>query len=173
MYTSILDQYKAIFVEQEWLSASAFLSRWESWKQRPEQNGQDVFEFLLGSLREIGEAISIQFRGSNALYARLRPVFFYLWELHKRYKKDGTEYYRQLALCDFKEANERSYQQSVMLISTGCCSACEAKDGQVVPLTEAVTNQPIPQHVCTRASGCICTYGIFGDRNRDGNLIMK
>jgi hypothetical protein len=173
MHISILDQYKAIFLEQEWLSASAFLSRWESWEQRTDKNGQDVFEFLLGSMRQIGEEISLTYQGSNAMYTRLRPVFFYLWELHKRYRKDGTEYYRQVVFCDLKAADELAYQQSVMFIATGCCSTCEAKDGQIIPLREAVVNQPIPQNGCTRPAGCLCTYGIFGDRDADGNLIMK
>jgi hypothetical protein len=173
MHISILDQYKAIFLEQEWLSERAFLSRWESWEQRPEKSGQDVFDFLRGSMGQIAEEISLTYRGSDAMYTKLRPVFFYLWELHKRYKKDGTEYYRQVVMCDFKAANERTYQQSVIFITTGCCSACEAKDGQVIPLREAVMNQPIPQDGCTRPSGCLCAYGIFGDRDPEGNLIMK
>jgi hypothetical protein len=173
MYTSILDHYKAIFVEQEWLSEKAFLSQWESWEQHSKGRGQDVFDFLQGSMRKIGEAISQDYRGSDAMYPRLRPVFFHLWQLHKRYKKDGSEYYKQVAFCDFQEAALRPYRQSVIFITTGCCSACEERDGQVISLSAALTQQPIPQEKCTRSSGCLCSYGIFGDRDPDGNLIMK
>lgn len=54
----------------------------------------------------------------------------------------------------------------VQIVADGCCQECEKRDGEVMPLEEALTTEPLPQECCTRFidSGvyeegwCICSW---------------
>lgn len=48
-----------------------------------------------------------------------------------------------------------------------CCAECEKLDGKVLPVSEALQTNPLPNPECTRTEGgfsfCTCSYGFVID----------
>ena len=60
---------------------------------------------------------------------------------------------------------EKSKLTKVEVLGTNCCDVCQAQNGLVVSISEAMKNQPIPQRGCTNKINneapdcwCVCTY---------------
>jgi hypothetical protein len=173
MNTSLFQEYQKTFETELWLNVADFSAEWQAWQSASATHDIDQYELICHLLKKVKSAISEEFAGNDLLFVKLRPLYFHLWKLYKKQGKNSDTYSKLMHYCDLKRAETNSYKTLVMVIASKCCAACEAIDGQIIPLNEAIEAQPIPQAVCTKPSGCICTYGFHGERDLEGNLQMK
>lgn len=169
----LIDEYKKLFLREQWLSDATFSEAWQTWEAKTNSGPNHMVDFVHQLLENMANTLSNQLDGSDGSYTRLRAAYFHLWKLNKEQEKDGAHYFKRMHYFDLKKADLSSFKTLAGIIATNCCRACEENDGVMIPLPEALLKQPIPQPACTRPGGCICTYGLHGERDLEGKLIWK
>ena len=166
-------QYRKLLVEQYNVHPADFDEEQAAWRAKTAWSSEDEKSFLWAfAEREIAKVLAAQ-KEPERKYQLLRSLYLLLWIFLLVEKKVGTGMIELANYFELKKAALMPYRTNVMIIGGERCPAAEAVNGMVVPIEEALVQQPIPYGQCSRPLGCICNYGFHGERDLEGKLIMK
>ena len=88
-------------------------------------------------------------------------------------KKPVTEAQRLINHIDLKIAEFAPYKVQIELITKDCCPTCNALDGKIITLEEAMATKPLPNISCTGEMGCYCLYAAAAARDDNDRIMRK
>jgi hypothetical protein len=166
-------RYRSLLIEKFCVTPADFDEQYMAWKGRSEGAVDSEKQFVWQFLEQWTRVLPGKYPDPYERFKQLQAFYLLMWSYLIVEQKKGTA---MLALANHFElmaAELSTFKTYVMIIGGQQCAAAELVDGLAVPLEDALLEQPIPYANCSRPLGCICSYGIHGERDLEGNLITK
>jgi hypothetical protein len=96
-----------------------------------------------------------------------------MWQFYMEFEVNFNHIQKASHHNELLIADEGEWKTNVELLCISCCPACDALDGQVMDLEQALREQPLPPDNCTRKAGCVCLYVYIAARVENNRLIHR
>lgn len=166
-------RYRSLLIEKFGVRATDFDGQHAAWTVRSGNSLESEKAFVWQFLGQWAKVLPEKYPDPYRRYKQLRALYLVLWSYLIVESKKGTVMLEIANHYELKAAELTNFKTYVTIIGGERCAAAEAVNGLAVPLEDALLSQPIPYANCSRPLGCICCYGVHGERNLDGKLIPK
>ena len=167
------DRYRSTLIDKFLLSPTEFDHAQQIWEAKKRAYPEEKKAFLWSFLNHLAKSLDANHPEGERKYTQLQSLHQLMWAFLIVDGKNGTNIQRLANYYALKLVDLAPYKTYVMIISDERCPEGCAVNGVSIPLEDALRNQPIPYEKCSRPQGCICCYGIHGERGEEGRLLFK
>jgi hypothetical protein len=165
--------YRSSLIEKFNVPGMDFDEQHASWKQRFGHSSEQEKTFLWQFMERWSAVLKQESDIPERRYKQLQAFYLLMWEFLIGERKPAGA---QLELANWyhlKQAELFKFKTLVQVIAGPGCTAATQADGFVVPIEDALQEQPIPYANCSRPLGCICCYGFQAERDLNDQIILK